>query len=299
MNTIINKQMPNTLPEISINDLSVSELHLQVINLNELESQSNGMIRKPHRADFFQLLLVAGGTGTVKVDSQKYSLKPQSLFALSNGQVSLLSLDKNVSGYAVFFSPDFIYKYSEDLQWISDLSLFDPLTSCHFIELSEVEYYEMLSITKKIIFELNNSNKFAKDEILFNLLKIIIILAERLKRSKKSDDRRDCVDAAYITAFRNKLEGDYYHNRMVKYYADYLNITAKKLNQVIYNFYGKPVKQLIEERVLLEIKRLLIHTDKTIKEIGISLGFKDPTNFNKYVKKYLNITPADFRALYK
>jgi AraC-type DNA-binding domain-containing proteins len=295
----MNKQNLNPLPEIKIKDINEKHPNLLIMSLEKLYAKYDRIVTQPHRLAFFQLVLITKGNGTIGIDSQKYRLQPKSLFAASNGQVSILQFDKNVAGYVVFFSSDFIYKYPEDLHWINDLSLFDPLTNSYLFDLSDVEYFELFNIIKKIDCELQTDESFAKEEILFNSLKTLIILSERIKRSKTSQSKKEGGDAIYISAFRKKLEEDYSQSRMVKYYANYLNITSKKLNQIICGYYGKPVKQLIEERVLLEIKRLLIHTDNTVKEIGHSLGFNDPTNFNKFFKRYAKETPADFRALNK
>lgn len=59
------------------------------------------------------------------------------------------------------------------------------------------------------------------------------------------------------------------------------------MNKITHDFWGKNAKNIIEERLILEIKRLLIHTDKPIKEIGHLLGFSEATNFNKFLKNTL------------
>lgn len=52
---------------------------------------------------------------------------------------------------------------------------------------------------------------------------------------------------------------------------------------------------MIDDRVMLEAKRLLAHTQDTIKEIGYTLGYDEPTNFIKYFKKHNGQTPVEFR----
>ncbi|MNL40944.1 DNA-binding transcriptional regulator AraC [compost metagenome] len=52
---------------------------------------------------------------------------------------------------------------------------------------------------------------------------------------------------------------------------------------------------MIDQRVMLEAKRLLVHTHESIKEIGFALGFEEPTNFVKYFRKHSGLTPVAFR----
>jgi AraC-like DNA-binding protein len=56
---------------------------------------------------------------------------------------------------------------------------------------------------------------------------------------------------------------------------------------------------MVNERVILEAKRLLAHTDLNIKEIGFYLGFDEATNFVKFFKKITHTTPMLFRKLYR
>ncbi|WP_459640649.1 helix-turn-helix domain-containing protein [Flavobacterium sp. CGRL2] len=58
---------------------------------------------------------------------------------------------------------------------------------------------------------------------------------------------------------------------------------------------GKTPKEIIDDRVMLEAKRLLAHTNENVKEISYELGFEEPTNFIKYFRKHSNSTPVEFR----
>jgi len=70
------------------------------------------------------------------------------------------------------------------------------------------------------------------------------------------------------------------------------------LNKATSQILDKTPKQLIDERILLEAKRLLVHSNSTIKEIAFILGYEEPTNFIKYFRKHTQNTPSDFREQY-
>lgn len=267
-----------------------------VIKKLEAFAGSINIIKKPHRANFLEIILITGGSGNICIDSHKYSVESSTLFASSNGPVKKFEFCSNITGYAVFFTPEFLYKYPEDLQWINSLTLFDPDSDFNPVKVADEIYADMLNIINKIDIELHSSSGFAREEILFNALKTLIILSERIKRSQISAGYRQGTNATIVYEFKNLLEENFNNRRMVSFYADNLNITPRKLNKIISEYYGKSAKQIIEERVLLEVKRLIIHTEKNIKEIGHYLGFNDPTNFNKFFKRYTNTTPADFRS---
>ena len=58
---------------------------------------------------------------------------------------------------------------------------------------------------------------------------------------------------------------------------------------------NKNAKDFVDERVILEIKRLLIHTHLSVKEIAEATGFDEPTNLIKFFKRYTGQTPLSFR----
>jgi hypothetical protein len=72
----------------------------------------------------------------------------------------------------------------------------------------------------------------------------------------------------------------------------------KRLGQATSKVLGKTPKELINDRTLLEAKRLLVHGNQSIKEIGFYLGFEEPTNFIKYFRKHTDKTPVEFRESY-
>jgi AraC family transcriptional regulator, transcriptional activator of pobA len=98
--------------------------------------------------------------------------------------------------------------------------------------------------------------------------------------------------------FKNLLDDQFRKLKTVSGYAGQMAVSEKRLTQATSTTVGKTPKELIDERVLLEIKRLLVHTSLSIKEIGYELGFEEPTNFIKYFKKHEGKTPIEFRESY-
>ena len=54
--------------------------------------------------------------------------------------------------------------------------------------------------------------------------------------------------------------------------------------------------QLVQERTLLEAKRLLIHNEASISEIALQLGFDDPAYFSRFFKKCAGQSPKEFQV---
>ena len=99
--------------------------------------------------------------------------------------------------------------------------------------------------------------------------------------------------------FQNLLEQEFSNTKKVCDYASMLGFSTKKLNTVVNFVVNKPAKEFINDTVIIKIKRQLLHSNLSIKEIAFRVGFNDPTNFYKYFKKNTSYTPESYRKIYK
>ena len=67
------------------------------------------------------------------------------------------------------------------------------------------------------------------------------------------------------------------------------------MNRVVNEIYGKSVSDFINERVVLEAKRIIRLSPKSIKEISFELGFEDPSYFARFFRKHVGLTPVQYR----
>ncbi|MEM7532808.1 MAG: AraC family transcriptional regulator [Chloroflexota bacterium] len=96
-------------------------------------------------------------------------------------------------------------------------------------------------------------------------------------------------------AFQSSLEQHYVDRRQVSDYAELLSVTTNHLVKSVRETTGETPKQMLQRRLLLESKRLLIHSNAPINEIGDRLYFKDATSFSRWFRHLTNTTPAQFR----
>ncbi len=87
--------------------------------------------------------------------------------------------------------------------------------------------------------------------------------------------------------------------RSAKEFASALAIHPNHLNALLKKHTGENVSTHIKNRLLEETKVLLLHTDWTLQDIAMSIGFADQPNFNQFFKKLTGITPTSFRRGYQ
>lgn len=122
-----------------------------------------------------------------------------------------------------------------------------------------------------------------------------LLHSERKKREQNFVELKKDANLDYVMLFKDLLEQHYKNQKQVSYYVKELFISEKRLNQATSKLFGKTSKEIINDRVMLEAKRILAHTNESVKEICYSLGFEEPTNFVKYFKKHSGATPTEFR----
>jgi len=98
-----------------------------------------------------------------------------------------------------------------------------------------------------------------------------------------------------LTELRNLINDNFVHQRSVQFYADHFRMNTNSFNKRVKQEYGKTPLVLIQERLILEAKKLLHLTYKSIKEIAVELAFADVFYFSRFFKKHVGVSPKKFR----
>ena len=82
----------------------------------------------------------------------------------------------------------------------------------------------------------------------------------------------------------------------VRFYSERLNVSEKKLSQLSKTYLGGTTLSVIHDKLITEIKRLLLHGALSHKEIAYDLGFDSPSSFNAFVKRRTGQTPGEIQS---
>ncbi len=132
-------------------------------------------------------------------------------------------------------------------------------------------------------------------EMLQMLLKRLIILTTRLAKDQLMGNELQNDQIEIIRKFNFLVDIHYREKRKVSDYADMLYKSPKTLSNIFAIYNQKSPQQIIQERIALEAKRLLLYTDKQNQEIAYDLGFNDAAHFSRFFKKMTSHSPTDFR----
>jgi len=266
-------------------------VEFEIIPLEKLYNDHTEVLTTPHRTGFYHIFWFQHGNHVHWVDFEPIQIQPGTLLFLSKDRVQRFDAHARATGYVILFTGDF---FNQDLKYLHSNILFNDLMKVAMVHLSADTrpFSELVTLMQ---WELTHKKDAGQHGMLHNLLHNFLLYAEREYRQQAFTELKKNADLDYLLLFREMLEKHYQSEKQVQFYARELLVTEKRLNTATSKTVGKTPKEMIDDRVMLEAKRLLAHTQDTIKEIGYTLGYDEPTNFIKYFKKHKGQTPVEFR----
>lgn len=267
----------------------------EIVDLSELYTKSKQILTQFHRSGFYHIIWFEDCNVTHLVDFQPINIRHNSLLFLNKDVVHRFDEKEKVKGKVLLFTDGFFCKSENDINFLRQTVLFNDLLEVSLVN-TESHSTQFHTLLKLMIDEIQVVKDQFQGEILHNLLYNFLLFAERERRKQHFTKIKKGPDLDYVMLFKDLVEIDFKSQKQVTYYTKKIIITEKRLNKATTKTLGKTAKEIIDDRILLEAKRILAHTNESIKEIGYYLGFEEPTNFIKYFKKHTSITPTEFRA---
>ncbi|UNY98841.1 helix-turn-helix domain-containing protein [Zhouia spongiae] len=172
--------------------------------------------------------------------------------------------------------------------------LFNNIYLQPYILLDEVTFTEIEGLTGKMARE-NLSDKRFSDSVVKSYLQLILAICSKEKILQIDNSLIQKPFNSQILSFRGLLEKHFIHQRSASFYACALSMSTSSFSKKIKQQFEKTPTQLIQERVVLEAKKLLHLTHKTVKEIAAELNFDDEHYFSRYFKREVGLSPTQFR----
>lgn len=159
-------------------------------------------------------------------------------------------------------------------------------------------YQPKFDLLWEVILEEFRTHDNIQGEMLQMLLKRFIILCTRLAKEQLTLKKINDSQIEGIRQFNYLVDIHFKEKRKVKDYAELLHKSPKTLSNLFALYNQKSPQQIIQERVVLEAKRLLHFTEKQTQEIAYDLGFEDSSYFSRYFKKVAKVTPSQYKEQY-
>jgi len=243
---------------------------------------------------YFTIAWNLGAAQTVTIDGAEHDFAANSILPLMFNQT--FSFEKATDIVAWQFNREFYCIIDHDAE-VSCVGFLFGLGDQLFINLDDPAQQKLQLLLNIFIEELNTKDTIQNDMLLM-LLKRLIIVVTGLARQKYIPEEKLPDDKLDIFRKYNLLvEGHFRTEHTVNYYAQRLNKSPKTLSNIFALYNRKTPVQMIQERIIIEAKRLLNYTDRSVKQISYELGFEDPAYFSNFFKRNTSLSPMEFRAL--
>ena len=270
--------------------------HFDVLKLENLFKRMDldHSIEKFHKVDFYLILLIEDGKGYHTIDFTDYQCTNGTILTIRKDQIQKFFKSNSIKGSLLLFTDEFLVSYLEKSENLRVLQLFNDLLSSPKLQLNTIDFSEVQQIRQRIEYEYFEKNDSYSMNIIRSELHILITKLFRIKSNNNNLD----IERKYLREFirfQSLVESHSSSTSKVKDYAIKLGVSTKTLNTITKEIVNKSAKEFIDDIAIRQIKRLLINTELSIKEIAYKSGFEETTNFYKYFKRSTQYTPEQFR----
>jgi AraC family transcriptional activator of pobA len=252
------------------------------------------MVQELHRHDFFFILALKKGIGNHEIDFTSHKVCDDSVFFMRPGQVHQLTLKAKSTGYLMEFKTDFYYPHDK----LSN-QLLRKASHKDLCQLDTNRFKKILTILTYIFQEYTNKQEKYQEVIKANLGIFFIELVRNRQNRKSPSNPVNPYAQERLEEFLDLLETHIANHKQVPQYADLLNLSPYQLNAITKATLGKTCSELINEYIILEIKRYLLATTNQVSQIAYHLGYEDVSYFIRFFKKHTGYAPEAFRHNFK
>lgn len=254
--------------------------------------QNEHLVQLPHGHDFYMSVLFTAGTGTHEIEFNHYLIKPGSVFMLGPGQVHTWELSDDIDGYVFFHTKEF-YDLNFTYEKVDHYPFFCSLHNTPLIVLKKAALKIIKSMFSEIVNEYHHT-KLMKFSKLPSMVNILYIELSREYLPQKLRDDQNLPYLAKVRQLEDLINKNFVDIKSPGKYARLMYVSEKHLNRMVKVSLNKTTSDLITERIILEAKRMLVFSNKSIAEIIDELGYTDSAYFFRFFKKKTTLTPTVF-----
>ena len=272
-----------------IDPISAGELHLTIHEV----SFDRLFFQRDRKDKFLTIAWNDGPQQTVTIDGVNYNFPSQTVLPLMVNQTFTFEKPEQIIAWQ--YNRNFYCIIDHDKEVSCVGFLFYGSSGNMFIKLDEQQQTKLNLLLHVFIDEFETTDIIQRDMLQMILKRLIIIITRLGKKQYLSEQALTDDKLNIVRKYNLMVENNYRKEHTVKFYANHLNKSPKTLANYFALYNHKSPLVVIQERILLEAKRLLMYTDKSAKEIAYDLGYDDAAYFSNFFKKQTGIAPSDFK----
>ena len=261
--------------------------YIQIININS----DNRYLLNELRQSELSLLWFKSNNNQMKIDNVDYTFHKNELISLT--EFHTVETTDTCEIQLIKWNRDFYCIVDHDSEVGCKGILYYGASRVPIIRPSEEDLDILETVFKMFRIEMNSKDNLQL-EMLQMMLKRILILCTRIYKSQNLALESE-ANIDIIRAYNYLVEQNFKEMHTVQEYASLLNKSPKTLSNLFKKHGEKTPLKYIHNRIMLEARRLLLHSDLSVSEIGYELGFMDVQVFSRFFKGQEGASPQNFK----
>lgn len=263
-----------------------------LIDIAWIHEMPTFLVSRPHWLAFYDILLVTRGRGGFWLDGHRIPVAPGQVLFTSPGQVrdwDVTALD----GLCLFFPAAFLEEFFNDEQFLHRLPYFHVGSDVAAIRLPPARARRLHHSLSRMRAELRAYREDSPHLLRAKLYETLVELARDYARRYRAPASRTLHRA--VVDFQ-RLVAEHVPRRLgVTAYARDLAVSPSYLRALCRRHLGVPAKEVIQDRLEVAARRMLLFSDGSTEQIASDLGFRDPSYFARFFRRRTGASPGKFR----
>lgn len=241
------------------------------------------------------LIWFTEGESELLIDKKSYSFCCDQIVCLT--EFHEVEVPKISTARLVRFNRPFYCVAQHDSEISCKGILFFGASQLPIINIPKEDSDKFDTLWKMFVLEMGSQDKLQL-EMLQMMLKRLLILSTRLYKENHGYNSLSKDNQSLVREFNYLVEQHFRTKHTVTEYAELLHKSPKTISNLFSKLGAKKPLEFIQQRKLLEARRLLTYTDKPIKEVAYAIGFEDIQTFSRFFKKKEGVSPSKYKAQY-
>ncbi len=258
---------------------------------------------------------IVDGTKTIELNNSKSSELSLVWFKNDNNKINIDAVDYKFNSNEIISLTEFhkiktqqlneavLIRWNRSFYCVVDHDsevgckgiLYYGASSVPRMKLNENDTDILETILKMLNIELRSKDNLQL-EMLQMMLKRLLIICTRIYKSQQTYINLNNKSRDVIREYNFLVEQHFKTKHAVKDYADLLYKSPKTLSNLFKKYGEASPLHFIQNRIVLEARRLLTYTEKSISEISYELGFSDLQSFSRFFRNKEGVSPQKFRS---
>lgn len=266
---------------------AVGDRFLHIENLDDRSRPSEWNIRPHSHANLNHIFYLSSGGGTMRAESRLYDHVAPCLLVVPAGVVHGFNYEPDTAGSVLTIAEPYL---AELLRREPDLSPVFEQAACLSLDAPRGVADAISRLSQELVWAAPG-HRAAVDACL------LTVLVETLRFLQRDEGARAPLgpQALLVARFRTLIEERYRVHASLSDYAGALKVSVSRLREACLKAAGSAPHQMVQDRLVLEAKRVLLYSNMSISEVAFYLGYNDPAYFSRFFAKAAGVSPRAFR----